>query len=342
MVGEAPRTKLRCISLDAVSNGIGRSGILGSFSGNQVKVPGPYYSGENDQMFKDLSGLYIEFFTYLRGALSAQWALGGREGGFVFRNSGIEALMRLLGDIVNHLVVSAALQPLVVGPTEVMQQARYYLDPAVQFFEEASEDRAQEFRKMYGSGAAMKLWRALQTEVRHARPEFDPEGLEDYLKGLEQQVTSEAYSMVQDIETHLKTEVRKGLEDEHGHRWFRKGVPFDVQQRSSQIAIAKNAKLRDDEEDVEEWDCLHIVDYQKILTFSHDVWERRFAGTFTAPGTEGRSWKTQSSWIDLFNTIRNAAAHDYSVSETDYEYLTWLTSWLINGEEAGPAPSSLG
>jgi len=49
----------------------------------------------------------------------------------VFINNGIESLIRIFGDIVDHLARSNGYNPRQIPPSVLFNDARYYLDPMI-------------------------------------------------------------------------------------------------------------------------------------------------------------------------------------------------------------------
>lgn len=179
----------------------------------------------------------------------------------------------------------------------------------------------------------MHYYRRLQRAVREARPEFNPEGLDEWLAAQDRRFISEARDIVADLEAFLKSDVRQRLEDEFGSNCERSGVPRRIRKEIAESAIAKNLDASPANE-VEPWDCLYLIDYRDILTQDHGLWTRRFAKRYTRPGDEQLkgTWKLRADWLKELNRIRNDTAHSRGISEADFAFLTEIRSWLTLGE----------
>ncbi|MFC7598018.1 DGQHR domain-containing protein [Terrabacter sp. GCM10028922] len=333
IIGENQRTALRCITIDAVSNGLERGSFLGSFTKSAVKEPGTFYRGDNDATFEPLVR-YLELaLDYMRDGLESQWNLGSAEGGFVFINNGIEALIRVFSDIVTHLESSSGILARTMAPSKVFEDCVYYLDPLVAHLASRTPEQAYEYRRLYGSGGATRYWRRLQMAIRDSRPEFSPAGLDEFLADEAKAFNLESFEMIRELELFMNKDIRIRLQDEFGSKWLKGGVPRKVYEAAAVLAVQKNMDL-EDEEEVEPWDCLHLIDYYTILTQNFDLWQRHFEKTYTRPGTENDKggWKGRVSWIQELNRIRNENAHTYSVKEEEYDFLVSLTTWLIKGQ----------
>lgn len=333
VVGENAKTSTRAITIDAINSGLSRGQFIGTFTRTSAKTFGTFYGGDNQSTF-DLLTPFLELaFGFLRDELSSQWALGSAEGGFVFMNNGVEGFLRLLSDIVSFVADRGDVVPRTAPPDETFQACRYYLEPLVEHLLALNAEEAAEYRKMYGSGAGLRYYRQLQQAVSDARPEFDPPGLKEWLAAQDKRFVREAIEIVTDLEALLKRDVRQRLEDEFQADWEKLGIPRNLRKESAERAAVKNLDL-DDDERVEAWDCLYLIDYQTILSQNGDLWRRRFAKRYTRPGEEGLSgsFKKRVAWLNDLNRIRNDTHHGRSVSEDDFAFLVDLRAWLLLGE----------
>jgi len=329
IIGEDKMTVCRCITIDSISLGLDRGNFIGSPTKTAMRDPGTFYRGANDPTLRALVPFLELSFRYLRDNLPSQWDLGKADGGFVFVNNGIESFLRVLSDIVDHVVAEGQANPHEDPPEKVFEAVQPYLDPLIQFLRRLSHDEATEFRRLYGSAGRARYWRKLQIAINAATPVFSPPGLAAYMADEAKTFNTESFEMIRDIETFLKTDIRRRLQDHFGPRWFKDGVPMKVYQAASALAIEKNRE-RDADDEVEPWDCLHLIDYQQILQNDSRAWQELFERQYTRPGEKARpgGWKAKTSWLSELNRIRNENAHTYSVKESEYNFLVAIHSWL--------------
>ncbi len=192
IIGENQRTHLRCITIEAISNGLMRGNFIGTFTKTGAKTQGTFYAGDNQPTGKLLIPFLEEAFRYLSKGLPVQSSLGSSDGGFVFMNNGVEAYLRLLSDIVDHVKEYDNVDPLKSSMADMIGACRYFLDPLIDHLEGLSPNEREEYRKLYGSGAGLRYYRKLQQAVRDARPEFNPGGLDEWLKAQDKQFNNEA------------------------------------------------------------------------------------------------------------------------------------------------------
>lgn len=327
IIGEEPSNDRRCISLDAVQRGIDRGRFIGEFTTLNAKKFGSFYRTSNDDTFEPLTDFLELCFDFLRDELSSQWVLGRGEGGFVFTNAGTEAVLRFIGDAVDHLRSKGTIDPREASPQAVFTQVRTLLVPLVDYVAGLTPEGVQEFRGWLGSGGPLKYLRRFQAAVAEVNPKFAPEGLAEWLVDEAKQFNTDSYSMVREIEAFLKHDIRVRLEDKFGSSWFKDGVPRKVYQAAETLRAEKQYEAGADET-IDWWDCLFLINYREILTHGGmALWNEIYDKTYTLPGlAKGSSWKDKSDWMVQLNEIRKKVSHDGTVSEAEFEFLQVLHS----------------
>ena len=332
IVGETPRTTLRCVTIEAIRIGLDRSNFFGTFTTTEVEETGTFYKGANQPTFEVLVPYLEGCLWHLRVFLPDQWEIPSGDEGFVFINAGIESLLRIFSDIVDHLVGTRAIDPNVDEVEKMVQESLYYLDPLITYIDDLPTDQRLELRRGYGAGGRVRYWRTLQRAINGARPEFSPEGLEEYWKDEAKLFNTESFAMIRDIETVMKEDFRTRLKSKYGNRWLKDGVPRKVHKHLVNGAFDKN-RDREESQEVEPWDCLHTINYRDIATYNHAIWAELFEQEYTKPGEEQKKggWKARTEWVIKLNSIRNENFHTYSVKEEEYEFLQELFEWLVEG-----------
>jgi DNA sulfur modification protein DndB len=334
IVGESSKSATRCLTIDAISRGVGGGNFLGQFTKTEVKSQGTFYRGSNDATHGPLFEFITRGLDYFKEGLETQFRLGSSEGGFVFINTGVESLIRILSDVVDHLAAVNGYNPRDVGPSQLFGDAIAYLDPVITMLGSLDAAQGLEWRQMYGSGASTKYWRRLQQAINAAHPDFDPPKLAEWLEDEAKQYNQEAQDMITDLEKFLKTDVRDRLKNEYGASWFKDGVPRKLQIDAGKLAAERNVDRSLDDQ-LESWDCLYLIDYQAIMTPTPDIWKRLFEKRYTRPGDENRpgGWKARPGWLHELNDVRNDVFHGRPVSEERHSFLVTLTAWLIKGQD---------
>jgi DNA sulfur modification protein DndB len=333
IVGENPKTVTRCITIDTIRIGFDRSSFFGQFTKNSSKEEGSFYKGNNDDTYDILYPFIKESFEYIKSALPEEWTKGETDDGFLTINAGIENLIRIFNDIIDHIKNTEKANPKVDATEILISAASPYLDPLIIFFKGLTPEQKNELRKSYGTGGRAKYWRTLQKAINEAKPEFNPKGLTKYWNDEAKTFNEESFKMIRDMETYMKEDFKKTLKKHYGDTWFKSGLPKNVYDDSIVRSADKNYEIKTKAEEVEPWDCLNIIDYRKIATYGRN-WSDLFEKHYTKPGEEkisgGKDAKT--SWMQRLERIRNQNFHSYSVKVEEYEFLCELYEWLVEGK----------
>ncbi|RJR43374.1 MAG: DGQHR domain-containing protein [Deltaproteobacteria bacterium] len=326
IIGENKKTPIICITIDTIFMAFNRSNFYGKVTKNSIKEFGTFYDSNVDSTFVKLLDYLILCFEYIRDSLPDQWELGEKEDGFLTINPTIYCLIVIFSDIIDHLAKTENLNPRSQTAEYLSNGTKAYLDPVIHYFRNLSVDEKSLLRRSYGTGGRTKYWRTLQQVIQETRKDFNPEGLEQYIKDSSKQYNTRSFEMIRDIETYLKEDIRERLEVEHGKKnWWKKGVPFKVYEAAEKEASRANRLIEDPEKEVEPWDKLHFIDYRDIILHN---WRKLFEEKYAYPGVKGNK-EERTKWLEKLNTIRNQNVHVYSVTEEEFKFLTELHSWVL-------------
>lgn len=333
IIGENPKSPLRCITIDTIKNGLDRSNFFGSFSKNTVKQEGTFYRGNNDLTYDTLFPFLNACFDIVKNSMPDEWANGDRESGFVFINPGIESLIRVFSDIIDHLVNESKVNPKTDKVEKIMKEVEVLLDPMMKYLNNLTIEKRVEFRKSYGAGLRVKYWRNLQKAIHDVLPNFLPDGMQKYWKDEAKAYNEESFKIIRDLETYLKNDFKNRLLTHYGTAWFKQGVPKPVYDEAISRAASKNYEAEENAPEVDAWDCLNIIDYRKIALHGRN-WIEIFEKHYTLPGEEklSKPKDSKTAWMQKLERIRNQNFHSYSVKVDEYEFLVLLEDWLLNEE----------
>jgi DNA sulfur modification protein DndB len=304
--------------------------FFGQFTKNAIIEDGTFYKGNNDETYNILFPFLQGCFRYIKDGLSEEWNKGDADNGYLTINAGIESLIRIFSDIVDHLVETNTIKTKSGNIDNMVGEVGYYLDPLIIYFEELSYEDKLDLKKSYGTGGRARYWRTLQKNINKSRHEFNPNGMEKYWDDEAQAYNEESFKMIRSLEKFLKKDFRTKLLACYGDNWFKEGIPKAVYDSANQRASDKNYEAKTKMEEVGPWDCLNIIDYRKIAVYGSN-WSKVFEKNYTKPGEEkisgGKDKKT--AWMQKLERIRNENVHSYSVKEDEYEFLSELNNWLL-------------
>jgi DNA sulfur modification protein DndB len=330
IVGENQKTPTCCITIDTIHISLNTSNFFSQFKANAITKDGTFDKGNNDATYDAFFPFIQQCFDYVQAGLPDEWAKGESDRGCLAINAGIYSLIRLFNDIVDHLIAKSAINPKTEKAADIIEEMAYYLDPVIKFLDTLSVEQKESLRKSYGTGGRTKYWRTLQRAIAEIRPEFNPEGMEQYWEDNAKTFNEESYKMIRDIEVYLRNDFKDKLLKKYGTDWFTLGLPKPVYDAANKLASDKNYESISTGERVEPWDCLTMINYREIAVYGSN-WSELFEKEFTKPGEERLSGgkKAKTEWFFKLSRIRNENFHTYSVSEQEYEFLKELHNWLI-------------
>lgn len=324
IIGENQETSTKRITLDAIKRGISKGNLSGAFDDTKVLNQGLFYNGNLQMMQESIYKFLLETLNYVQKE-SKEFS----ENGFFLSNPGIESLIRIISDILDHLKTQKTINPLKDPIPELVKQVSFYLDPLLVEIEEMTTEDKEDLRKRYGAGAPTYYLRTWQQKINYHRNDFNPEGLSEYWEDNSKKYNKESFSMIETIETHLKKRFKDLLNKNYGEKWFFTGIPKKVYDAANRLA---NEKMYENPEvKVEPWDCLHLIDYRDIATYGSN-WSNIFSSIYTYPIDlkQNVSKDEKSKWMVKVNNIRNDLFHDYSIKKTDYDTLKSIHKWITS------------
>ena len=314
----------KSITQPAFEKALKKCNFLGKVSKYKIEELGSFYSGDLDNCYEKLSDFLKYSFNYLKENISEIWE---DPNSIVVINKGIYALIRIQSDIVDHL-----LEIQIISNTnntkQVFEESKTYLDSLIVFFREMEEETEESLRKAYGTPGDNKYWRTLQQVIQDNHKEFNPPGLKEYKKKEEKEYNTKTFEYIREIETYFKKDFEERLKEEYGSGWLKKGVPPQTLKKAHDLAFEKNLNIENEEDEVEDWDCLTIIAYRSIaLKNWRGVFEKDYSRLEDGKKTGGKDEKTK--WMVELEGIRNKTVHSYYVTEEEFSFVEDIYIWLI-------------
>lgn len=157
------------------------------------------------------------------------------ERGILTINRGIQAIIRIIDDIVIHLVNQGKISPKTQDLEILIDEVEYYIEPLADYLNKMDDIQRKELKGFLGGGADNKFWRSFQKVVAEARDDFGPEGLSEYIENETKQYNTESREYLTVIEEHVKTIIANALEAYYGENWVIKGLPKNIYKAAKDI-----------------------------------------------------------------------------------------------------------
>lgn len=324
-------TEFSLISIEAIENAINATDFLTKYDKNNIiEKSGTFDRGDKDTTLRNLYAFLQLCFTYIINGVAEEYDRTTENFGILYTNNTVYALIRVFGDIVNHLINNNLLNTPISNSEEAYNASTYYLDSLISYYRGLSAEEIQEIKKYYGSGGRISVWRIVQRAINSERNEFNPAGLSEWIRDNTRQYITASFKMINEIEEYLKSNFRNVLSDHYGDSWFTRGVPRKVYTDATSLASSKDYDAGQREHTTDPWDCITLINYREIATYGsnwRDIFEERLTRPDEKRISGGKDAKTK--WMQKLNSIRNKSHHNNPVSEDEYSFLTELYDWLI-------------
>jgi DNA sulfur modification protein DndB len=323
LLATSVKTDARCITLNSLFSALNKPGFyFSSVRDNLVIDPGPFWDKTDDAIIRRTTSTLNCWFGAIRLAVPVWWDAGASEGGGLAMNDGVSIAVDVLRSVIDHLGKGRVrLADLTVK--EVGDCLTPWAKAMGDYFARMTEEEKLQFRGLRGNQGHTTGLRHAQGFIQQRFPEFQPDGLAEFLEREKARTNDTANSLINEIERLLSRVVvgvlraNLGVEDE---QWWYRGVPRTVR-------AAASTKQEDDKNSRGAKErYLDFIDYRDIV---HENW--LLFSELLAPGKRNESKGTRTTWMARINEIRKIAAHGSSETWVSFEQLTELNdrlAWL--------------
>lgn len=335
IVGEAGAAPNRCITIEAIQAALKKCNFFNVYNKKNELISRGTFDIDDNQESCDLFYPFIEHcLKFIRENCLEEWNKGDKEDGMLTINRGIHGVIRVIDDLVNMLVEKEMINPKTQEVEDMFSLLSYYLKPLTSYINNLDAEQRKDIKKVFGGGGDVRFWRAYQKAIADARPDFKPDGLDEYWINEAKTYNDTTRVMLGEIENKVKTLISENLEAYFGDVWLVKGLPKNIYTKAKKLADDKAYDLLSNNEnadDVEVWDFVGLLDYQAIVLNGKN-WSTLFEDILVRPEDEkiagGKEAKTQ--WILRLSAIKNKLAKgSYSVPVDEYTYIKSIHEWIM-------------
>ena len=335
VIGENESTPTRCITVEALQAALKKCRFFDSYGKKNVLQKEGTFDCKDNQETCDIFYPFIEkCLLYIRETCLEEWDKGDSDNGMLTMNRGIQAVIRVIDDVVNMLVEKGMINPKTQALDDMFGLIQYYLKPLTDYINNLTAEQRKDLRGYFGGGADTRFWRAYQKAIADMRPDFMPEGLEEFWQSETKMYNDETSSMVREIVTKVKLLISEYLNDYFGESWLIKGLPKNIYTRAkgeADEAMYIHVTNTGEEIDIPIWDYVTLPECKQIILNGKN-WSLFFEGIFVRPEEAnlvgGKDVKTD--WLLKINSISNKLSKEsYSVTVDEYTYVKSIYDWLM-------------
>ena len=324
ILNENPKSEITCITQDyIISYGLNKSNYFPKYQKNNVISLGHLFVDPKNEGYANMLlkcyNFFSTIFSYVEEKLNLQWRIGNGEGGLISTNVGILIIVRITDSIIDHLVEKQNFNPILASYTEIAKSTYKYLDCVINYLSTLDHQKIKQIKSMGTSAAGIEnLIREFQKRINEQYLEFNPKGLEQWLKDNSGEYNEDSKVTTEKLELAIRQNIFEKLKQHFGERWWLDGVHKEIQKKSAIMAIEKG-------NEEPHWNFLFLLDYKKIVESNWVLFKETYANPEIKSGKEN-----QIKWFDQLNEIRNKVSHPGRARVTEQEalFLKSLDSWL--------------
>jgi DNA sulfur modification protein DndB len=336
LIGESDASPNKCITVEAIQAALKKTRLFSIYDKQNVKVKeGIFDFGTNQNTCNRIYPYIERCLFFFRDACSKEWDRGDSEYGILTINRGIQAIIRVIDDVVFMLYERGVVHPIMQTTEDIVEITHYYMMPLAEYINILPFEGRVELRGYFGGGADMRFYRTFQKAISDKRPDYCPDGLNEYWIDESKLYNEDTTVKMPEIVIKLKQIITERLQQQYGEQWLLKGLPQNVYTRIKAAVdnhIYEMAQEDQDKEVESEWDYIAIGECRDIVLHGAN-WSTLFSDIFVMPENikNGGNKEIKTEWINKLNIIMNKMKNPkYSISHDDYQFVMSVHEWISN------------
>ena len=245
-------------------------------------------------------------------------------------NIGIASIIRLVDSIIKTDYSLNSLEISSKSAKDIFEICKPRLEYLTNYINNLSLKDIQNFRSAGTGGQGREnVFREFQYCINQNEPEFNPDGLQEWIKNNSGEFNESGKDMVEKLELKISKIVKSIIIEEYKFNpdnWLKPPAVNDsVLSKSYQMY---NAQGQSEPQE----NFLYLLDYKSIIEKSGN-WSSFFKPIFTDPRlTSGASKENSLRWMVDLNDIRNKCAHPSRapITSKENDFLKIIFDWLMN------------
>lgn len=328
-LADSTKDSLRCISLTSLFRAIERQDFFIVKENKGVVVEGgAFWRGQNEETLARTVYVLKSWFSHIRSGAPEWWDLGSKDGGGLAMNDSVSACTMVLRSVIQHLETNGS-KLVRLDDEDLSAILKPYALALANHFGQMTEQDRKRYRDLRGVQGQTTRMRRAQQALKAQFPNFDPPGLQEFLRREKEQTNLRAKAIIDRLEQLLQSIVVQELKQEFaddGDSWWIQGVPKAVR-----LEVAKRSENDDNKRGKRE-SYLDLIDYRSIALSQWQLFQQ-----LLGYGKKTESKDRQTKWLQEINEMRNVVAHASSGVSLSVEQVALLESheqWLRQKQKA--------
>lgn len=320
LLADKKRTDVKCITLESIFKELSKPYMYIVKSHTEY---GALWAGENELTRDRTIKVVNAWFDFIVNEIKDWWDKGSGDGGGIAMNDGVTICLGVLRDVFQQLH-DRKINLVRLTDIEIIDNIRKYGISLGKYYASFNEEQRLDFRNSIRGVQGQTLGR-LQCEqaLRKEHAEFNPTGLEEFIKQQEERTNEKAYGLIREIEKIIAETVISSLQMEYKERqdeemWWYEGIPGKIRVKAVQ-------RMEEDKGKREKQNYMDLIDYREVIIKNWTL----FKNIFSYDNKGNKENKTK--WIAKINECRKIMAHSSSSQNITIaqvrmleEYLAWI------------------
>lgn len=315
------------LTISEAVNGLRRSGLIGKVVGKSL-APGSL-SGATDEATVERASIVLgTYFEAVRNAHPKRWEDG--RNAFVATNPGIRAHLTMISEVVAYLARKDTLDFALLSEEDYAKYIVEFCRPVFLFINEATDEEIKSrFSRRFGEGGVKEYTYHLMQILAEVHEAFGTEDFKRWVEQSDSEKIDEINQFLMKFAERLTDYVINTLKEIHGTRRLESGEQAFWEVGVESERVRKNAFSKQQQDKVRRKPkeaYLDIIDLMEIVKQNNN-WNHFERTLKNARPNEKRGQKHYLGWIQVFNDVRNIAAHKNQMkiyTDDDLEFVEWL------------------
>jgi len=319
---DGKRDQIKCITLTSLFTQIEKKGFFIVKERNRsITEYGPLWGGDdNSDTLKRTVYILKSWINEIIKLNEDWWALGSMEGGGLAMNDGVAALIAVLRSVFDVLE-KRGYKLVNLEDKEVVELILPYANATGSYLSTLDANQKKAFRDARGDQGVIFRSRQIQFNIRNQIPNFNPDGLDDWMNLQKQQTNKKAKELIDDMEIALQEYIVEELKNTFTTTedlWWYEGIPSTIRKK-----VADRMEEDKNKRGGKEY-YFDLLDYKKVISDNWGLFENTFSY-----GKGGKDKRLE--WLDFINEARKIVSHASSgktVSLEDFNKIDDYSKWL--------------
>lgn len=337
IIGENEQSQNRRVTINAIQEALKKSGLFNKYTRSKgsslISEVGLLDYDDSTRTYDSIFSLLMACFAKISETSPEAWDYCDDDYTLVVTNRGIQAIIRIVGDVLRYLKsIGGITDPKVLSAEDLKAKVVPYLEPLCLYFNSVDVQSRKELRKHLGAKADTIFLHEFQKAIHSRYAGFNPEGLEEHMRDSSKQFNDETKENIKTIREAVLAIFEDVLwDDMASEEYVIRSFPKSAYNRITN--------------EIGNYEYEHqgqTIDFKKLVTFKElfdyadraDFWNL-IGERLTDPSIRRTaSRRSKMQWLEVLDDVSKKLANNssYSVPEDLANKVADIREWIVVNE----------